>query len=61
MGAGCHSLAAVAVVAGGGSHASWFVGDGEGRLSMGGRRRLWAVDGGRCSFMGSGRRGWWWL
>ena len=33
MGAGCHPWAAVAVVAGGGSHTSWFTDDGEGHLS----------------------------
>ena len=47
----------MAVLAGGGSRASWFVGYGEWRLSVGGRRRLWewilAGDrsravGGRC-------------
>ena len=36
----------MAVLAGGGSHASWFVGHGEGRLSVGGRYRLWAAHGG---------------
>ena len=29
-----------------GSCASWFVGDGDGRSSVGGHRRLWVVNGG---------------
>ena len=41
-----HLPVVVAVLAGGGSRASWFMGDGEARSSGGGRRRLWAVDGG---------------
>ena len=34
----------------------WFVGHGKGRSSVGGCHWLWAVDGGRCSFMGGRHR-----
>ena len=42
----------------GDSRASWFVGDREARSLVGGRRRLWAADGGGWSFTGSGHSSW---
>ena len=52
MGVGRHLWAVVAILAGGGSHALWFVGHGEGQSLVGGRCRLWATVAGIV-------HGWW--
>ena len=58
MGAGHHSGTAVAILAGGGLHTLWFMGNGEGCSLVGGHHWLWAVDGGKWLFMGSGQLSW---